>query len=291
MRVPLSWLREYAALPDDLDGRTLAEALIKAGLEVETVDQVGAEVSGPLVIGKVLAYEIETHSNGKSIRWCQVDVGPHNDSSGSRSVVCGAHNFEVGDIVVVALPGTVLPGRFAISARKTYGHVSDGMICSARELGLGDDHAGILVLAEPDLEPGSDAAPVLELREDVLDIAVTADRGYCLSIRGLARESAQALEVAFTDPVNRAMPVESTDGYPVELVSDACPIFVALTVTGIDPESAEPTVARSPGAARRDALHLAGSRHHQLRDAGNRSAHPRLRCGAPRRSDRRTQGG
>ncbi len=106
MRVPLSWLREYAALPDDLDGRALAEALIKAGLEVETVDQVGAEVSGPLVIGKVLAYEIEAHSNGKSIRWCQVDVGPHNDSSGSRSVVCGAHNFEVGDIVVVALPGT-----------------------------------------------------------------------------------------------------------------------------------------------------------------------------------------
>ena len=240
MRVPLSWLREYAALPDDLDGRTLAEALIKAGLEVETVDQVGAEVSGPLVIGKVLAYEIETHSNGKSIRWCQVDVGPHNDNSGSRSVVCGAHNFEVGDIVVVALPGTVLPGRFAISARKTYGHVSDGMICSARELGLGDDHAGILVLAEPDLEPGSDAVPLLELREDVLDIAVTADRGYCLSIRGVARESAQALDVAFADPVNRAMPVESTDGYPVELLSDACPIFVALTVTGIDPNRQSP---------------------------------------------------
>jgi phenylalanyl-tRNA synthetase beta chain len=240
MRVPLSWLREYAALPDDLDGRALAEALIKAGLEVETVDQVGAEVSGPLVIGKVLAYEMEAHSNGKSIRWCQVDVGPHNDSSGSRSVVCGAHNFEVGDIVVVALPGTVLPGRFAISARKTYGHVSDGMICSARELGLGDDHAGILVLAEPDLEPGSDAAPLLELREDVLDIAVTADRGYCLSIRGIARESAQALEVAFADPVNRAMPAESTDGYPVELLSDACPIFVALTVTGIDPNRPSP---------------------------------------------------
>ncbi|HKN44079.1 MAG TPA: phenylalanine--tRNA ligase subunit beta, partial [Propionibacteriaceae bacterium] len=95
MRVPLSWLREYAAVDDDLDGRTLAEALIRAGLEVETVDQIGAEITGPLVIGKVLAYEVEVHSNGKSIRWCQVDVGPHNDDSGSRSVVCGAHNFEV----------------------------------------------------------------------------------------------------------------------------------------------------------------------------------------------------
>ena len=240
MRAPLSWLREYAALPEDLDGRNLAEALIRAGLEVETVDQIGAEVSGPLVIGKVLAYEVEVHSNGKSIRWCQVDVGPHNDSSGSRSVVCGAHNFKVGDTVVVALPGAVLPGRYPISARKTYGHISDGMICSAKELGLGDDHTGILVLDELDLQPGGDAAPVLRLREEVLDIAVTPDRGYCLSIRGIARESAQALEVAFTDPVNRAVPVESTDGYPVELRSDACPLFVALTVTGIDPTRPSP---------------------------------------------------
>ena len=240
MRAPLGWLREYAALPDDLDGRTLAEALIRAGLEVETVDQVGAEVTGPLVIGKILAYEVEVHSNGKSIRWCHVDVGSHNDSSGSRSVVCGAHNFEVGDFVVVALPGTVLPGRVGISARRTYGHVSDGMICSAKELGLGDDHTGILVLDEPDLEPGSAAAPVLHLREEVLDIAVTADRGYCLSIRGIAREAAQALGVAFTDPVDRVVPAETVNGYPVELQSEACPLFVALTVTGIDPRRPSP---------------------------------------------------
>jgi phenylalanyl-tRNA synthetase beta chain len=240
MRVPLSWLRDYAAIPDDLDGRTLAEALIRAGLEVETVDQVGAEITGPLVIGKVLAYEVEVHSNGKSIRWCQVDVGSHNADSGSRSVVCGAHNFEVGDFVVVALPGTVLPGGFGISARKTYGHVSDGMICSAKELGLGDDHSGILVLEEPDLAPGTDAAPVLHLRDEVLDIAVTADRGYCLSLRGIARESAQALEVAFTDPADRAVPAETVNGHPVELHSEACPLFVALSVTGIDPSRPTP---------------------------------------------------
>jgi len=240
MRVPVSWLREYAALPDDLDGRTLAEALIRAGLEVETVDQVGAEITGPLVIGKVLAYEVEVHSNGKSIRWCQVDVGSHNDSSGSRRVVCGAHNFEVGDTVVVALPGTVLPGGFGISARKTYGHVSDGMICSAKELGLGDDHSGIVVLDEPGLSPGADAAPVLHLRDEVLDIAVTPDRGYCLSVRGIARESAQALGVAFTDPVNRVVPAETVNGHPVELQSAACPLFVALTVSGIDPGRPSP---------------------------------------------------
>src|SRR5215204_3921081 len=235
MRVPLSWLREYAALPDDLDGRTLADSLIRVGLEVETVEQTGAEISGPLVIGKVLAYEVEVHSNGKSIRWCQVDVGPHNDISGSRSVVCGAHNFAPGDLVVVALPGAVLAGGFGISARKTYGHVSDGMICSAKELGLGDDHSGILVLDEPDLAPGTDAAPVLQLRDEVLDIAVTPDRGYCLSMRGIARESAQAFGVAFTDPVDRVVPAETVSGHPVELLSEACPLFVALTVTGIDP--------------------------------------------------------
>jgi phenylalanyl-tRNA synthetase beta chain len=240
MRAPLSWLREYAALPQDLDGRSLAAALIRAGLEVETVDQVGADVTGPLVIGKVLAYQVETHSNGKSIRWCQVDVGSHNDSSGSRSVVCGAHNFDVGDSVVVALPGTVLPGGFGIAARQTYGHVSDGMICSSRELGLGDDHTGILVLDEPGLEPGSEAAPVLQLREEVLDIAVTPDRGYCLSIRGIARESAQAVTVTFTDPVDRPVPTETTNGYPIELQSEACPLFVALTVTGIDPSRPSP---------------------------------------------------
>jgi phenylalanyl-tRNA synthetase beta chain len=238
MRAPLSWLREYAALPDDLDGRALAEALIRAGLEVETVEQVGDDVTGPLVIGKVLAYEVEVHSNNKPIRWCQVDVGRHNDSSGSRSVVCGAHNFEVGDVVVVALPGAVLPGRLGISARKTYGHVSDGMICSAKELGLGDDHTGILVLDEPDLKPGSDAAPILNLREEVLDIAVTPDRGYCLSIRGIARESAQALGVVFTDPVDRPVPAETTRGHSVELQSEACPLFV--TVTGIDPGRPSP---------------------------------------------------
>ena len=243
------------------------------------------------MIGKVLAYEVEVHSNGKSIRWCQVDVGPHNDDSGSRSVVCGAHNFEVGDVVVVALPGTVLPGGFGISARKTYGHVSDGMICSAKELGLGDDHTGILVLDEPDLKPGSDAVPVLHLREEVLDIAVTPDRGYCLSIRGIAREAAQALGVAFTDPVGRVVPAETVNGYPVELQSAACPLFVALTVTGIDPEPAESALARPPRPAGGYALDIAGSRHHQLCDVGDRSADPCLRRGFARWRHRRTQGG
>ncbi|MFP5282279.1 MAG: phenylalanine--tRNA ligase subunit beta [Actinomycetes bacterium] len=236
MRAPLSWLRQWANLPADLTGRALGERLIRAGLEVETVEAAGADVRGPLVVGRVLAYELEEHSNGKKIRWCTVDAG----EGAPRGIVCGAHNFEVGDLVVVALPGARLPGDFEIAARRTYGHVSDGMICSARELGLGEDHSGILVLDEPDAVPGADAGPVLHLRDDVLDIAVTPDRGYCLSIRGLAREAAEATGVAFTDPVDRAVPAESAGGYPVALGSEACAVFVAVTVTGIDPSRPTP---------------------------------------------------
>jgi phenylalanyl-tRNA synthetase beta chain len=245
MRAPLSWLAEYAAVPADLDGRTLAEAYVRAGLEVEAVEQAGADVTGPLVIGRVLSAEPEQHKNGKTINWCRVDVGEHNDPADgetppSRGIVCGAHNFGAGDLVVVALPGAVLPGDFAIAARKTYGHVSDGMICSARELGLGDDHDGIIVLGDPDLVPGSDAAEVLHLRETVLDIDVTPDRGYCMSLRGLAREAAQATGTTFTDPVDRPVPAPVDGGHPVRRESDACPLFVAVTVTGVDPGRPSP---------------------------------------------------
>ena len=235
MRAPLSWLREYAAVPAELTGRELAEALIRVGLEVETVEAAGADVTGPVVVGRVLEFEVEEQKNGKSVRWCRLDVG----ESEPRGIVCGAHNFAVGELVAVALPGAVLPGGFAIAARKTYGHVSDGMICSARELGLGDDHTGILVL-DGDEQPGADAAEVLHLRDDVLDIAVTPDRGYCLSIRGLAREAAEALGVAFRDPVDRPVPGHVDAGHPVRLDSVACPVFVGVSVTGVSADRPSP---------------------------------------------------
>ncbi len=240
MRAPVSWLRDVAALPADLTGRQLADALVRAGLEVETVEEAGADVQGPVVVGRVLAFTPEEHSNGKTIRWCSVDVGEPEP----RGIVCGAANFAEGDLVVVALPGARLPGDFAIAARTTYGHVSDGMICSARELGLGDDHAGIMVLAadpgEPEPVPGEDARGVLRLTDEVLDIAVTPDRGYCLSVRGLAREAAQATGTAFTDPVDRPVPAPRSEGHPVAIESDACTVFTALTVDGLDPSRPSP---------------------------------------------------
>ncbi|NJP45889.1 phenylalanine--tRNA ligase subunit beta [Actinacidiphila epipremni] len=239
MRVPLSWLREYVDLPAGVTGRDVQAKLISAGLEVETVDQLGAGVKGPLVVGRVLTIE-ELEGFKKPIRFCTVDVGDANGTGEPQEIVCGARNFAVGDLVVVILPGGVLPGDFQIAARKTYGHVSHGMICSARELGMGDDHEGIIVL-QPGPEPGSDAIELLELVDEVLDIAVTPDRGYCLSIRGVAREAAIAYGVPLRDPALLDVPAHNGDGYPVTLADPAgCDRFTARTVTGIDPEAASP---------------------------------------------------
>src|SRR4051812_33575855 len=193
MRVPVSWLREYADLPADLDVKELADRLTMLGLKLEAIQALGDDVSGPLVVGRVVEFESEEHSNGKTIRWCQVDVG----EAEPRGIVCGAANFEVGDLVPVALPRAVLPGGFEIGARTTYGHVSDGMICSARELGLGDDHTGIIVLRPGAAEVGDDAAEVLHLRDAVIEFEINPDRAYALSVRGVAREAALAYDVAY----------------------------------------------------------------------------------------------
>ena len=204
-RIPLSWLADHVAVPPGTTAERLAADLVRVGLEEEAVHP--AAVAGPLVVGQVVEMTAESQKNGKTIQWCRVDVGDHNERAddGSRiprGIVCGADNFAAGDRVVVALPGAVLPGPFPITARKTYGHVSDGMICSVRELGIGDDHAGILVLATLGLdgEPGDDARELLGLGEEVLEVNVTPDRGYCLSMRGIAREYAHATGAAFTDP-------------------------------------------------------------------------------------------
>ena len=236
MRVPLSWLKDV--LPTlAAGGREVADALIAVGLEVERVEQLGVD---NLLVGRVLGFEPEPQRNGKTIRWCQVDVG----NGEPRGIVCGADNFAVDDLVVVALPGAVLPGGFEIASRKTYGHISDGMICSARELGLGDDHAGIMVLdplAYPGIEVGYDAADVLDLDDEVLDIAVTPDRGYCLSVRGIARETAIALDLPYSDPGGRVLPGDVRHGVEVTLADrDGCDRYVALQVEGVDPAAPTP---------------------------------------------------
>ncbi|TKA12390.1 phenylalanine--tRNA ligase subunit beta [Actinacidiphila oryziradicis] len=239
MRVPLSWLREYVELPAGETGRDVQAKLVSVGLEVETVEQLGAGLKGPLVVGKVLTIE-ELEGFKKPIRFCTVDVGDANGSGAPQEIVCGARNFAVGDKVVVILPGGVLPGNFEISARKTYGHNSHGMICSAAELGISGDHDGIIVLP-PEYETGTDAIELLELVDEVLDIAVTPDRGYCLSMRGVARETAIAYGVPLGDPALIDVPGPNAYGYPVKVSDPAgCDRFTARTVTGLDPEAQSP---------------------------------------------------
>ncbi|MEP6479768.1 MAG: phenylalanine--tRNA ligase subunit beta, partial [Rhodoglobus sp.] len=165
-----------------------------------------------------------------------------------RGIVCGAHNFAVGDKVVVSLPGAVLPGPFPIAARKTYGHTSDGMIASARELGLGDEHDGILLLKSLGLDPelGTDAIALLGLDDFAVEINVTPDRGYAFSIRGVAREYSHSTGAKFTDPASLPTVVEGT-GFSVSVADDApvrgaigVSVFVARAVRGVDPTRPTP---------------------------------------------------
>ncbi|PRY17585.1 phenylalanine--tRNA ligase subunit beta [Kineococcus rhizosphaerae] len=256
MRIPLSWLAEHVDLEPGARGVDVAAALVRVGLEEEGVHTAGT--TGPLVVGRVLDLVKEPQKNGKTINWTHVDVGPeHNDENGSRGIVCGAHNFVEGDLVVVALPGAELPGGFGIAARKTYGHVSDGMICSSKELGLGDDHDGIIVLTRflpgVDVTPGQDALDLLGLAEETVEVNVTPDRGYCFSIRGIAREYAHGtrrpVEKVLRDPVDVEVPLPSGPGFPVRLADDAplrgapgCDRFVARVVRGVDPSAPTPQV-------------------------------------------------
>ncbi|MCQ4211581.1 phenylalanine--tRNA ligase subunit beta [Streptomyces longispororuber] len=240
MRVPLSWLREYVDLPATETGRDVQTKLVGVGLEVETVEQLGADLKGPLVVGQVLTIE-ELEGFKKPIRFCTVDVGQANGTGEPQEIVCGARNFAVGDKVVVVLPGAELPGGFAIAARKTYGKTSHGMICSTDELGMGDDGTHGIIVLPPEHEAGTDAIELLELVDEVLDIAVTPDRGYCLSMRGIAREVAIAYGLPLRDPALLDVPAPNAHGYPVR-VSDpmGCDRFTARTVTGLSPEARSP---------------------------------------------------
>jgi len=252
-RIVKDWLADHVELPADLTTEQLAADLVRVGLEEEEIH--GAAVTGPLVVGRVVEVTPEPQKNGKTINWCQVDVGPYNADGAPRGIVCGAHNFGPGDLVVVALPGAVLPGPFAISSRKTYGHVSDGMICSVRELGIGEDHDGIMVLTRhgfdaAELTPGQDALELLGLGEEVLEVNVTPDRGYAFSYRGVGREYAHSTGAAFTDHglETGAEPAPTPDGFAVEVDDDApihgqvgCDRFVTRIVRGIDPSAPTPS--------------------------------------------------
>ncbi|HEY5881127.1 MAG TPA: phenylalanine--tRNA ligase subunit beta, partial [Nakamurella sp.] len=267
MRLSLEWLSDELTLPAGATADEVSDTLVRIGFEVEDVHTV-PPTDGELVVGRVVSIS-ELTGLKKPIRFCQVDVGPGNGPDGSdepRGIICGATNFTTGDAVVVALPGTTLPGGFQIASRQTYGHVSDGMICSNRELGIGHEHDGILVIAadgetagEPAADPGSNARPIIGADDVVIELAITPDRGYALSLRGLARELAAAYEMPFADPGVRDLPERAAGGWPVTIADPiGCGRFATVRVAGIDPNAPSPYwIRRRLGAAAIRSISLA----------------------------------
>jgi phenylalanyl-tRNA synthetase beta chain len=239
MRAPLSWIKEFVEIPASVTADQISDGLIRVGFEVEEIIKQGADLTGPLKFAKVLSIEEITEFK-KPIRYVGLDCGEGE----TRYVICGATNFAVGDLVVAALPGAILPGEFKISARETYGKTSNGMICSGRELGISDDHAGILVFAEGEVTIGADAIDVLQINDVIFDVAVNPDRGYALSIRGIAREVAGSLDLKFTDPVNALRGLkfaETGKGVTAKIgEKSSASVFYVRTLSNFDPKATTP---------------------------------------------------
>ena len=239
MRAPLSWIKEFVDIPASVTPEQISDGLIRVGFEVEEIITQGADLTGPLKFAKVLSIEEITEFK-KPIRYVGLDCGEGQ----TRYVICGATNFAVGDLVVAALPGAVLPGDFAIGARETYGKTSNGMICSGRELGISDDHAGIMVFAEGEVSIGGDAIEALQINDVIFDVAVNPDRGYALSIRGIAREVAGSLGLKFTDPVNalRSLKFEEKGKGVSAKISEksSASVFYLRTMSNFDPKATTP---------------------------------------------------
>lgn len=225
MRVVLSWLREFAPLEGDADA--IAEQLTDLGLPVEERFEIGVGLDG-IVVARVL--EVRPHPDADRIRLVDVDAG----NGEPLQVCCGASNMAAGDLVALATVGTTMPDGMEIAARKMRGEASNGMLCSARELQLGDDHDGILLL-DGDLVPGTDLSEALGLRRDTaFDIDVLPNRPDALSILGVARDLAarqgvplNALSIAEGDSL-------SDSGVSVEIIDpQLCGRFLVRTLTGI----------------------------------------------------------
>jgi phenylalanyl-tRNA synthetase beta chain len=223
VKAPLSWLRDFA--PIEGSPLDLADRLNGIGLIVEGIATPGRGVAGVRPV-KVLSFE--KHPNADKLLLVDIDPGDGE----VRRVVCGASNFSVGDIVPWAPPGAELPGGFKLERRKIRGEVSDGMLCAPDELGLSDDHSGIMILP-PDTPLGEDIRTVLGLDDIVFDLEITPNRPDAMSMVGVARDLAAALGVPFTLPtpgapgsVGAGPPVGEWASLVVE-APDRCPRYVA----------------------------------------------------------------
>lgn len=226
MKILLSWLRELA--PVEGSPEDLADALSALGLAVEELVPVGQPVDG-VVVAKVLA--VRPHPSADRIQLVDVDTG----DGAPLQICCGAFNMAPGDLVPLATLGTVMPDGLEIARRKLRGEWSNGMLCSPRELGLGDEHGGILILP-PGLPLGAPALAALGVTPDVVfDLDLTRNRPDAWCHRGVARDLAAHLGVPFTDPRPPVEPAGAAVTTPVEIVApDLCGRFTATVLTGVD---------------------------------------------------------
>jgi phenylalanyl-tRNA synthetase beta chain len=226
MRVPLSWLADHVDV--DVPAATLAEKLTFAGVEIETIHRVGDDLAG-ILTARVL--EVTQHPDADRLVLVRIDAGGEE-----RLVVCGARNFAPGDVVPWAAPGAKLPGGVEIGRRKVRGALSDGMLASARELGVFDDHSGILVLP-PDTPVGVDVVEAVELRDTVLEVKTAPNRGDILSMRGIAREVALLLGNELK-PLDLTVPEAGPPAADLASVAvedaEGCPLYAARVIQGLD---------------------------------------------------------
>ena len=230
MKISLNWLKDYVALQAPV--AEITHAITFLGFEVDRVVATGAPPLERVVVGEVLTRE--KHPNADKLTVCTVDVGP---AGGIKTIVCGAQNHKVGDRVPVALPGAVLPGNFKIGQSKIRGQLSDGMMCSGREIGVGDDSAGLLILpGRPEL--GAPINSVLPPGDTVFDLEITPNRPDCLSHLGVARELAAWFKLDLAYP--RAKSGEAGTAARPDLLAgvrvdspEDCPLYSAHVITGV----------------------------------------------------------
>ncbi|MEO6318187.1 MAG: phenylalanine--tRNA ligase beta subunit-related protein, partial [Acidimicrobiales bacterium] len=236
MKVLLSWLRDFA--PFKGDPVALGEELSDLGMAVESLERLGEGLEG-IVVARVL--ETRSVEGANKIHQVIVDAGDGQP----LEIGCGAFNMTAGDLVPLATIGTVMPSGMEIGRRKMAGVWSHGMLCSASELGLGDDHAGIFILPAH-LEPGTPFTDAMGIEADVLyDLEINPNRPDAMSIAGVARDLAARLRLPFTlpDPSSASVPADRVEGVSVEILDpDRCGLFEARVLRGI-------TVG--PGDARR----------------------------------------
>lgn len=238
MKISYAWLREYLDVPPP---EATAELLTQLGLEVDKLEPVGTDIAN-LQIGTILA--TEPHPNADRLKITHVSFGDDNGSDDKPlAIICGAPNARAGIKVVCAHIGAVLPGNFKIKRSKIRGVESAGMLCSARELGMGDEHDGILELPT-DAPLGADAIAYLGLTDTIIHIDLTPNRGDCFSLKGIVRELAamqgQPMPALTHDAARAYEPTANIPPHPIRIESTACHTFCTATITHVDNRAPTP---------------------------------------------------